>query len=105
VRRVLSTCFLSDSTRIAARLQRDDVESLLTWGIRTPRSPPSPLCAHRGRFLGKLLRAISRFRHQDAQTPPSPLCGSRGKGGMRGHRCIRMPKLSLLPLWEKGEGG
>jgi len=30
---------------------------------------------HRGRFFGKPLRAIYRFRHQDAQTPPSPLVG------------------------------
>ncbi len=39
----------------------------------------------RGGFLGKPLRAISRFRHQDAQTPPSPLVGEGGRG-MRGKR-------------------
>jgi hypothetical protein len=39
--------------------------------------------AHRGRFFGKPLRAISRFSHQDAQPPPSPLVGEGG-GGMRG---------------------
>ena len=50
--------------------------------IRTPKLPFS-LCglkrgkrdAHRGRFFGKPLRAISRFSHQNAQTPPSPLVG------------------------------
>jgi hypothetical protein len=36
--------------------------------------------AHRGRFFGKPLRAISRFSHQDAQTPPSPLVGEGGWG-------------------------
>jgi hypothetical protein len=36
--------------------------------------------AYRGRFLGKPLRAISRFRHQDAQNPPSPLMGEGGRG-------------------------
>jgi hypothetical protein len=36
--------------------------------------------ACRSRFLGKLLRAISRFRHPDAQTPPSPLVEERGRG-------------------------
>ena len=48
-------------------------------GIRTPRLPLLPSwekgAAYRGRFLGKPLRAIFRFRHQDAQTPPSPLVG------------------------------
>ena len=39
----------------------------------------------RGGFLGKPLRAISRFRHQDAQTPPSPTRGEGGRG-MRGKR-------------------
>jgi len=36
--------------------------------------------AHRGRFFGKPLRAISRFSHQDAQPPPSPLVGEGGWG-------------------------
>ena len=36
--------------------------------------------ACRSRFFGKLLRAISRFRHPDAQTPPSPLVEERGRG-------------------------
>ena len=31
-------------------------------------------------FLGKPLRAIFCFRHQDAQNPPSPLVGVGGKG-------------------------
>jgi hypothetical protein len=55
--------------------------------IRTPKLPFS-LCglkrgkrdAHRGRFFGKPLRAISRFSHQNAQTPPSPLVGEGGRG-------------------------
>ena len=41
--------------------------------------PNAPLpfipCPYRGRFFGKLLRGISRFRHQDAQTPSSPRVG------------------------------
>jgi hypothetical protein len=36
--------------------------------------------AYRGRFFGKPLRAIFRFRHQDAQTPPSPRVGEGGWG-------------------------
>jgi len=31
--------------------------------------------AYRGRFFGKPLCAIFRFRHQDASHPPSPLVG------------------------------
>ena len=63
------------------------------------------LQTYRGGFFGKLLRAISRFRHQDAQTPPSSLVG-RGVGFL-GSCCvpsrvsgIRTPRLLLLPLWE-----
>jgi hypothetical protein len=42
--------------------------------------PPHRADPRRGRFFGKPLRAISRFRHQNAQTPPSPLVGERGRG-------------------------
>ena len=49
------------------------------WASGRPTSPFSPCGrggqAHRGRFFGKLLRAIFRFRLQDAPTPPSPLVG------------------------------
>jgi hypothetical protein len=40
-------------------------------------------------FLGKPLRAIFRFRHQDAQTPPSPLVGEGGRGdeGQQAREC------------------
>jgi len=45
-------------------------------GFRTPNLPLLPVwekgVAHRGRFFGKPLRAISRFSHQDDRTPPSP---------------------------------
>ena len=36
--------------------------------------------AHRDRFFGKPLRAISHFSRQDAQTPPSPRVGEGGRG-------------------------
>jgi hypothetical protein len=53
-------------------------------GIRTPKLPSSPRVglgdAYRGRFFGKPLRVIYRFRHQDAQSPPSPLVGEGGRG-------------------------
>ena len=52
--------------------------------IRTPKRPLLPAwekgVAHRGRFFGKLLRAIFRFRLQDAPTPPSHLVGEGGWG-------------------------
>ena len=51
--------------------------------------------AHRGRFLGKPLRAISRFRHQNAQTPPSPLVGEGGWGD-EGQRRIGMQNIAHL---------
>ena len=37
----------------------------------------------------KPLRAIVRFRHQDAQTPPSPLVGEGGRGdeGQKAREC------------------
>jgi hypothetical protein len=92
--------------------------------IRTPKLPLLPLVeeggwgdAHRGRFFGKPLRAISGFSHQDAQTPPSPPCGRRGMG-----RCSQgqvfweapachlrfqasgRPNSPFSPLWKKGDG-
>ena len=53
----------------------------------------------RGGFLGKPLRAISRFRHQDAQTPPSPLVGEggRGKRGKRRGNAANRASLSRTP--------
>ena len=56
--------------------------------------------AHRGRCFGKPLRAISRFRHQDAQPPPSPRVGEGG----RGDEGQKAPN-PLRPVWEKGGGG
>jgi hypothetical protein len=68
-------------------------------GIRTPKLPLLPLwekgVAYRGRFFGKPLRAIFRFRHQDAQTPPSPLVGEGGRGD-EGQRCAGMQNIAHL---------
>jgi hypothetical protein len=71
--------------------------SSLVLGFRTPQTPPSPLVgeAHRGRFFGKPLRTISRFRHQNAQTPPSPLVGEGGWGD-EGQKCTGMQKTAYL---------
>ena len=89
------------------------------WASGRPYSPFSPCGrrrerdAHRGRFFGKPLRAISRFGHQNAQTPLSPLVGEGGRGMLTGVdflaspcvpspvSAIRTPRLPLLPLWEK----
>jgi hypothetical protein len=51
--------------------------------------------AHRGRFFGKPLRAISRFSHQDAQPPPSPLVGEGGWGD-EGERRTGMQNIAHL---------
>jgi hypothetical protein len=71
--------------------------SSLVLGFRTPQTPPSPLVgeAHRGRFFGKPLRTISRFRHQNAQTPPSLLVGEGGWGD-EGQKCTGMQKTAYL---------
>jgi len=67
------------------------------WASRRPYSPFSPRGsrrmgdAHRGRFCGKSLRAISCFSHQDAQTPPSP-CVGEGGWGDEGQRRTGMQK-------------
>ena len=70
---------------------------LLSWGDRghntlAPAMGHAPACTRARRprtramqltgvgFLGKPLRAIFCFRHQDAQNPPSPLVGEGGKG-------------------------
>jgi hypothetical protein len=61
----------------------------LVSGIRTPTLPLLPVwekgVAHRGRFFGKPLRAISHFSHQDAHTPPSPRVGE-GDWGDEGQK-------------------
>jgi len=74
----------------------------LVLGFRTPKSPFQPLVgeggreeAHRGRFFGKPLRAISRFSHQDTQTPPSPLVGEGGWGD-EGQRRTGMQNIAHL---------
>jgi hypothetical protein len=51
--------------------------------------------SHRGRFFGKLLRAIFRFRLQDAPTPPSPLVGEGGWGD-EGQRRTGKQKITHL---------
>ena len=51
--------------------------------------------SHRGRFFGNPLRAISRFRHQNAQNPPSPLVGEGGWGD-EGQRRISMQNIAHL---------
>jgi hypothetical protein len=60
------------------------------------REPGKAGCmSHRGRFFGKPLRTISRFRHQDAQTPPSPLVGEGGRGD-EGQKRAGMHKITHL---------
>ena len=46
--------------------------------------------------MWKPLRAIFRFRHQDAQTPPSPRVGEGGRGdeGQKAQEC-RTPRIAL----------
>jgi len=62
-----------------------------------------------GRFLEKPLRAIFRFRHQDAQTPPSPLVGEGGWGdeGQKARECSKpriAPDNSTLESPDRGAG-
>ncbi len=65
-----------------------------------PNLPLLPLWekgdAHRGRFFGKPLRAIFRFRHQDAQTPPSPLVGEGGRGDEGQTRAGMQPTAHIV---------
>jgi len=93
----------------------------LVLGIRTPRLPFLPVWdsegrAYRGRFLGKPLRAISRFQASGRPDSPFSPCGIQKVGltgvGFWGSPCVpspvsgmRTPKLPLLPVWEKGAGG
>jgi len=51
--------------------------------VRAGGARTQGISASSGRFFGKPLRAISRFRQQNAQTPPSPRVGEGG-WGMRG---------------------
>jgi hypothetical protein len=78
----------------------------LVLGFRTPNLPLLPVwekgVAHRGRFFGKPLRAISHFSHQDAQPPPSPRVGEgdRGEEGAnaRGNAANHVSHPRTLPL-------
>jgi hypothetical protein len=85
---------------------------------QTPLSPRvgSEGRAYRGRFLGKPLRAISRFQASGRPDSPFSPCGIQKVGltgvGFWGSPCVpspvsgmRTPKLPLLPVWEKGAGG
>jgi hypothetical protein len=77
-----------NSTLESARVRR---RPRTTWERgRLARMQP-----YGGGFFGKPLRAISRFRHQNAQTPPSPRVGEggRGDGGKRARECekLRIP--------------
>jgi len=64
-------------------------------------------------FSGKPLHAISRFRHQYAQTPPSPLVGEGGgshRGRFSGKPLRAISRLShqdaqTPPSPRVGEGG
>jgi hypothetical protein len=65
--------------------------------------------AYRGRFFGKLLGDIARFRHQDAQTSPSPLVGEGGRGdeGQNARECSKpriAPDNSTLESPDRGAG-
>ncbi len=55
--------------------------------------------AHRGEVFGKPRRAISHFRHQDAQTPPSPRVGEGGRGD-EGQK--RKGDSGMLANWSSG---
>jgi len=71
--------------------------------------------AYRGRFLGKPLPAILRFRHQDAQPPSSPRVGEGGRGDAHRGRFFGKPLPAILrfshqdaqppPSPRVGEGG
>ena len=61
--------------------------TLLVRAEALPEHGEAPAGLARGRSCGlkplsmwKPLRAIFRFRHQDAQTPPSPRVGEGGRG-------------------------
>ena len=74
-------------------------------GSSLAREPGKAECmSHRGGFFGKPLHAISRFRHQDAQTPPSPLVGEGGRG-LRGDRASGRPNSPFSPCGRRGPGG
>ena len=74
---------------------------------RIQRCAPSQ--AYRGRFLGKPLRAIFRFRHQDVQPPPSPRVGDGGRGdeGQKARECSTpriAPKNATLESHHRSAG-
>ncbi len=62
--------------------------------------------AHRDRFFGKPLRAISHFSRQDAQPPPSPRVGEGGRGD-EGQRCAGIQNVAHLSqkLYPCEQGG
>jgi len=72
--------------------------------VRAGGARTQGISASSGRFFGKPLHFFSRFGLQDAQTPPSPRVGEGGWGD-EGQTRFRMPKLPLLPVCEKGQGG
>ncbi len=62
--------------------------------------------AHRDRFFGKPLRAISHFSRQDAQPPPSPRVGAGGRED-EGQRCAGIQNVAHLSqkLYPCEQGG
>jgi hypothetical protein len=78
-------------------------------GRPRPQQRCAPSQAYRGRFLGKPLRAIFRFRHQDAQPPPSPRVGEGGRGdeGQKARECSTpriAPKNATLESHHRSAG-
>jgi hypothetical protein len=78
--------------------------TLLVRAEALPEHGEAPAGLARGRGCGlkpslsmwKPLRAIFRFRHQDAQTPPSPRVGEGG-GGDEGQKARNAAHRALLP--------
>jgi hypothetical protein len=62
--------------------------------VRWRRTYPGQTLSQ-GWIFGRPLRAIFRFRHQDAQTPPSPLVGEGGRGD-EGQKRIGMQNIAHL---------
>jgi hypothetical protein len=75
-----------NSTLESARVRR---RPRTTW----ERGRLAHVQPYRGRFLGKPLRVISRFRQQDAQTHPSSRVGAGGRGD-EGQKPTGMPQTA-----------